>query len=94
MDTMEEKVCTSIDVLAFDKNDYFGWRAKMKTYLKKDGVWEIVINAANPSNKKSKAANQKEAKKNNATALKFCWMVFLALSKRVLGNSPQPESCG
>ena len=34
MDTMEEKVCTSIDVPVFDKNDYFGWRAKMKGYLK------------------------------------------------------------
>ena len=71
MDTMEEKLCTSVDVPVFDKHDYFGWRAKMKSYLKKYGVWEIVINAANPSNKKSKAANQKEAKKNNATALKF-----------------------
>ena len=71
MDTVEEKVCTSVDVLVFDKHDYFGWRAKMKAYLKKYGVWEIVINAANPSNKKSKATNQKDAKKNNTTALKF-----------------------
>ena len=30
-----------------------------------------MINAAAPSNKKSKAANQKEAKKNNTTAVKF-----------------------
>ena len=30
-----------------------------------------MINVATPTNKKSKAANQKEAKKNNATALKF-----------------------
>jgi hypothetical protein len=30
-----------------------------------------VINAANPSKKKSKDENQKEAKKNNATSLKF-----------------------
>ena len=43
----------------------------MKAYLKKYEVWEIVINGANPSNKKSKAANQKEANTNNATALKF-----------------------
>ena len=71
MDTKEEKVCISVDVPVFDKNDYFGWRAKMKAYLKKYGVWEIVINAANPSNKKTKAANQKEAKKNNTKALKF-----------------------
>ena len=43
----------------------------MKAYLKKYGVWEIVINVVAPSNKKSKVANQKEAKKNNTTALKF-----------------------
>lgn len=30
-----------------------------------------MINAANPSKKKTKAETQKEAKKNNATALKF-----------------------
>ena len=43
----------------------------MKAYLKKYGVREIVINVVAPSNKKSEAANQKEAKKNNTTALKF-----------------------
>ena len=43
----------------------------MKAFLKKYGVWEIVINAANPSKKKTKAEAQKEAKKHNATALKF-----------------------
>ena len=77
MDTKEdkeEKVCISVDVVPlFDKHDYFGWRAKMKAFLKKYGVWGIVINAANSSKKKSKVENQKEAKKNNATALKFCW---------------------
>ena len=43
----------------------------MKAFLKKYGVWETMINAANPSKKKSKDENQKEAKKNNAIALKF-----------------------
>ena len=72
MDTMEEKVCISVDVVpVFDKHDYFGWRPKMKAFLKKYGVWEIVINVAAPSNKKSKVANHKEAKKNNSTSLKF-----------------------
>ena len=75
MDTKEdkeEKVCISVDVVPiFNKHDYFGWRAKMKAFLKKYGVWEIVINAANPSKKKKKVEAQKEAKKNNATALKF-----------------------
>ena len=31
MDTVEEKVCTPIDVVpVFDEVDYFGWRARMK----------------------------------------------------------------
>ena len=59
------------DVPRFDVKDYFGWRSKMKAYLKKFGVWEIVINPPNLSNKKDKAAAQKDAKKDNTTALKF-----------------------
>ena len=43
----------------------------MKAYLKKFGVWEIVINPPTPSNKKGKEAAQKEAKNDNATTLKF-----------------------
>ena len=43
----------------------------MKAYLKKFGVWEIVINPPAPSNKKGKSAAQKEAKKDNTTALNF-----------------------
>ena len=43
----------------------------MKAYLKKFGVWEIVINPPIPSNKKAKSAAQKEAKKDNTIALKF-----------------------
>ena len=43
----------------------------MKSYLKKFGVWEIVINPLTPSNKKGKGAAWKEAKKDNAIALKF-----------------------
>ena len=94
-DTKEEKVCISVDVVPFfDKRDYFGWRAKMKTFLKKYGVWEIVINAANPSKKKTKAEAQKEAKKNNATTLKFLLDGLPSTIRDSLGNSPQPESCG
>ena len=38
MDTKEEKVCIQVDiVLVFDKHDYFGWRDRMKAYLKKYG---------------------------------------------------------
>ena len=43
----------------------------MKSYLKKLGVWEIFINPPNLSNKKDKATAQKDAKKDNTTALKF-----------------------
>ena len=43
----------------------------MKDYLKKFGVWEIVINPPTPSNKKGKLASQKKEKKGNTTALNF-----------------------
>ena len=43
----------------------------MKAYLKKFGIWEIVINPLAPSNKKGKSATQKEVKKDNTTTLKF-----------------------
>ena len=43
----------------------------MKAYMKKCGIWEIVINQPAQSNKKGKESTQKEAKKNNATTLKF-----------------------
>lgn len=43
MDTVEEKVCILVDVVpVFDEVDYFGWRDRMKSHLKKYGVWEIV----------------------------------------------------
>ena len=59
------------DVHVLDVTDYFGWRSKMKAYLKKFGVWEIVINPPIPSNKKSKSVAHKEEKKDNTTTLKF-----------------------
>ena len=43
----------------------------MKAYLKKFGIWDIVINPPAPSNKKGKEAAQKEAKKDNSKTLKF-----------------------
>ena len=43
----------------------------MKAYLKKFGVWEIMVNPPAQSNKKTKSATQKNAKKDNAIALKF-----------------------
>ena len=43
----------------------------MKACWKKFGVWEIVINPLAPSNKKGKSLAQKEAKKDNTTALNF-----------------------
>ena len=67
----EKEESSSNDVTIFDMTDYFSWRSKMKAYLKKFGVWEIVINPPTPSNEKGNVAAQKEAKKDNATALKF-----------------------
>ena len=69
---MEEKEESSInDVPILDMTDYFSWRSKMKAYLKKFGVWEIVINPPAPSNKKGKSTAHKEAKKDKTTILKF-----------------------
>ena len=57
---MEEKEDSlSNDVPIIDMKDYFSWRIKMKAYLKKFGVWEIVINPPTPSNKNRKSAAQK-----------------------------------
>ena len=54
---------SSNDVHVLDMTDYFSWRKKMKAYLKKFGVWVIVIYPPTPSNKKGKSVAQKEAKK-------------------------------
>ena len=98
MDTKEEKeekVCIPFDdVPVFYEVDYFGWRARMKAYLKKYGVWEIVINVAAPSNKKSKVANQKEAKKNNTTTLNIFVGWSLSQLERALENLHWPEKFG
>ena len=48
----EKKESLSNDVPILDITDYFSWRSKMKAYLKKFGIWEIVINPPAPSNKK------------------------------------------
>ena len=69
---MEEKEKSSNnDVTVLDVTYFFGWRSKIKAYMKNFGVWEIVINPPAPSNKKGKVAAQKEAKKDNTTTLKF-----------------------
>ena len=59
------------EVPLFDETDYFAWRAKMKEFLKRFGVWEIVINAHVPSKNQSKVAAKREVKKNDSTTLKF-----------------------
>ena len=57
---MDEKVVFfDNNVPLFDETNYFGWKAKMKGYLKKFGVWDIFINASDPSNKKSKSVAKK-----------------------------------
>ena len=69
---MDEKAESSgNEVPLFDEIDYFTWRAKMKEFLKRFGVWEIVINAHVPSKNQSKATTKREVKKNDSTTLKF-----------------------
>ena len=67
----ENKESSSNGMPILDITDHFSWRRKMKAYLKKFGIWEIVINPAAPSNKKGKSVAQKEAKKDNTTTLKL-----------------------
>ena len=55
------------EVPILEKSDYFGWINKMKDYLIKFGVWEIVVNPPNQSNKKTKIVFEKY----NKIALKF-----------------------
>ena len=52
----EKKDSSSNDMTILDITDYFSWRRKMKAYLKKFGIWKIVINPPAPSNKKGKSA--------------------------------------
>ena len=59
------------EIPLFDETYYFAWRAKMKEFLKRFGVWEIVINAHVPSKNQSKVVAKREVKKNDSTTLKF-----------------------
>ena len=58
----------------------------MKAYLKKFGVWEIVINPSAPLNKKGKWTTQKEATKDNTIALKFLMDGLSRLVKESAGE--------
>ena len=58
-----KKGSSSNDVPVLDIADYFSWRGKIKAYLKKFGVWQIVINPPAPSNKKGKSGAQKEERR-------------------------------
>ena len=55
------------EVLVLKKSNYFGWRSKMKSYLKQFGVWKIVFNPPNQIIKKTK----EEVEKDNKVALKL-----------------------
>ena len=55
------------EVPILEKSNYFGWRNKMKSYLKQFDVWEIVVNPPNHPSKKTKAVVEKD----NKVALKF-----------------------
>ena len=50
------------EVPVLEESNYFGWRSKMKGYLKQFGVWEIVVNPPNHPSKKTKAAVEKDNK--------------------------------
>ena len=82
----EKKESSSNDIPVLDITDYFSWRSKIKAYLKKFGIWEIVINPPAPSNKKGKQDAQKEAKKDNTTALKFLMDGLPSLVKESVGE--------
>ena len=84
MEAKEES--SSNDVHVLDITDYFSQRRKMKDYLKKFGIWEIVINPPTPSNKKGKSAAQKEAKNDNTTALKFLMDGLPISVKEIVGE--------
>ena len=69
MEAKAESSSNGVPIL--DVTYYFRWRRKMTAYLKKFGLWDIVINPPIPSNKKAKLAAHKEFKKDNTTTLKF-----------------------
>ena len=82
----EKEESSSNDVPILDITDYFSWRSKMKAYLKKFGVWEIVINPPALSDKKGKSISQKEEKRDNTTALKFLMDGFPISVKESIGE--------
>ena len=84
MEEKEESVSNDVPIL--DMTYYFSWMRKMKAYLKKFGVWDIVINTPTPSNKKGKSVVQKDAKKDNTTTLKFLIDGIPSLVKESVGE--------
>ena len=58
----------------------------MKEFMKRFGVWKIVINAYVPSKKQSNSTTQKEARKNNSTALKFILDGLPSFVKKSVGE--------
>ena len=55
-DTMEAKEeSSSNDVLVLDMTYHFSWKRNVKSYIKKFGIWYIVINPLAPSYKKEKS---------------------------------------
>ena len=55
------------EVPILERSDYFGWRNKMKDYLKTFGVQKIVVNPPVQPNKKTKT----DVEKYNKIALNF-----------------------
>ena len=70
------------EVPILEKSDYFGWRSKIKSYLKQFSVWEIVVKPPNQTNKNTKA----EVEKDNKVALNFLMDGILRPIKESIGK--------
>ena len=70
------------EVPDLEKSDYFGWRSKMKSYLKQFIVWEIVVNPPKGPSKKTKEIVWKE----NKIALKVLINGLLSSIKESIGK--------
>ena len=70
------------EVPVLEKSDYFGWRSKMKSYLKQFSVWEIVVNPPNQPSMKTKEAVDKD----NKVSLKLFMDRLSSLIKESTGN--------
>jgi hypothetical protein len=86
MDTQMDEHADEVPL--FDETDYSAWRIEMKGFLKEKGkgVWNATIGGSVPLKNKSKFAAQKEAKKNDALALKTIFNGLSSFVKESMGQ--------